>query len=74
MPTEPEYPRLVRGEESEQVTPEPGNWRCFYELLRDALTTGTPLPVDPEEALTTLRVIDAARRSAREGTVVPLDA
>ena len=73
MPTEPEYPRLVHGEESTPVTPEPGDWRRFYELLRDALTTGAPLPVEPEEALTTLRVLDAARRSAREGVVVALD-
>jgi scyllo-inositol 2-dehydrogenase (NADP+) len=73
MPAESEYPRLVYGEESEPVTPEPGDWRRFYELLRDALTTGAPLPVEPEEALTTLRVLDAARRSARDGIVVPLD-
>lgn len=73
MPIEAEYPRLVRGETSEPVTPEPGNWRRFYELLRDALTTDAPLPVEPEAALQTLRVLDAARRSARDGTVVPLD-
>jgi predicted dehydrogenase len=72
MPTEAEYPRLVRGEESETVTPEPGDWRRFYELLRDALTTAAPLPVEPEQALQTLRVLDAARFSARERTVVPL--
>lgn len=65
MPTEADFPRLVRGQESESVTPEPGDWRRFYELLRDALTTGAPLPVDPEDALRTLRVLDAARRSAR---------
>jgi predicted dehydrogenase len=73
MPAEDEYPRLVRGEESEALTPEPGDWRRFYELLRDALTTGAPLPVEPEDALETLRVLDAARRSAREGVVVSLD-
>jgi predicted dehydrogenase len=73
MPAEPEYPRLVRGDESERVIPEPGDWRRFYELLRDALTAGAPLPVEPEDALETLRAIDAARRSAREGIVVPLD-
>jgi predicted dehydrogenase len=73
MPTEPEYPRLVRGDESERVIPEPGDWRRFYELLRDALTTGASLPVEPEDALETLRVLEAARRSAREGIVVPLN-
>jgi scyllo-inositol 2-dehydrogenase (NADP+) len=73
MPTESEYPRLVRGEDSEPVIPESGDWRRFYELLRDALTTGAPLPIEPEEALTTLRVLDAARHSARERIVVPLD-
>jgi len=71
MPIESGYPRLVRGDDSEAVTPEPGDWRRFYELLRDALTTGSPLPVDPEDALRTLRVLDAARRSAREHAVVP---
>jgi scyllo-inositol 2-dehydrogenase (NADP+) len=73
MPAEADYPLLVRGEESEPVMPEPGGWRRFYELLRDSLTTGSPLPVKPEEALTTLRVLNAARRSARDGVVIPLD-
>jgi scyllo-inositol 2-dehydrogenase (NADP+) len=73
MPAEAEFPRLVRGEGSEAVTPEPGDWRRFYELLRDSLTTGAPLPVDPGGALETLRVLDAARRSARDGVVVTLD-
>jgi predicted dehydrogenase len=73
MPTEPKYPRLVRGEDSEPVIPEPGDWRRFYELLRDALTTGSPLPVEPDDALETLRILDAARRSAREGIVVALE-
>jgi predicted dehydrogenase len=50
----------------------PGTYEQFYLLLRDALTRGTPLPVDPQEAVTTLRVIEAARRSARDGVTVPL--
>jgi scyllo-inositol 2-dehydrogenase (NADP+) len=73
MPTESDHPHLVRGEESEPVTPEPGDWRRFYELLRDALTTNARLPVDPADALQTLRVLDAARRSARDGIVIPLE-
>ncbi len=74
MPRKSDYPRLVRGDEEEVVVPVPGDWRRFYELLRDALTDGGPLPVTAAEAITTLRVIDAARRSARERAVVALDA
>jgi predicted dehydrogenase len=37
------------------------------------LREGAPPPVDPEEAVAVLAVIDAARRSAREGVVVELD-
>jgi scyllo-inositol 2-dehydrogenase (NADP+) len=73
MPAESDYPRLVRGDEDEVVVPVPGDWRRFYELLRNALTAGAPFPVDPEEALTVLRVLEAARRSARENVVVPFD-
>jgi predicted dehydrogenase len=52
--------------------PEPGDYRRFYELLHASLTTDAPLPVDPDDALRTLRVIDAARQSARHRTVIQL--
>jgi hypothetical protein len=55
------------------VTPEPGDWPRFYVLLRDALTADGPLPVEPEEAIKVLRILEAARLSARDGIVVPLD-
>lgn len=50
----------------------PGAYEQYYELLRDALIAGSPLPVAPNEVLTTLKVIEAARESASSGTVVAL--
>ncbi len=50
----------------------PGAYERYYELLRDALVTGGPLPVNPADAVATLRVIEAAQQSARDGKVVEL--
>jgi predicted dehydrogenase len=65
---EPEsrWGRLVKGEESEAVPSEPGAWQTFYAELERALREGGPPPVDPADAVATLEVIDAARRSAAE--------
>lgn len=50
----------------------PGSYETFYAALRDALTSGGPPPVDPRDALAVLRVIAAARESARTGALVQL--
>ena len=50
----------------------PGAYETFYSLLRDALLSGGKAPVDPADAVATLRVIEAARASARNHTVVEL--
>jgi scyllo-inositol 2-dehydrogenase (NADP+) len=65
---EPEsrWGRLVKGEESEAVPSERGAWPAFYTELERALRVGGPPPVDPADAVATLEVIDAARRSAAE--------
>lgn len=52
----------------------PGSYEAYYALVRDALTTNGPPPVDPAESLHALRVIEAARASARAGSAVPLGA
>jgi len=70
MPEDWDYGRLIAGERSVPVPPEPGDWRRFYTLLRDALRDGGPGPVDPREAVETLRVLEAARRAAREHRIV----
>ncbi len=65
---------LVRGENSEPVHSERGNWPRFYELLTAALRDGGAPPVDPHDALVTLRVLEHARRSAADRTVVEFTA
>jgi predicted dehydrogenase len=71
---EPEYarPRLIAGERSVPLSGPPGDWPAFYAGVRDALTGAAPLPVDPQDAVAALRVLDAARLSAAEGRVVAL--
>ncbi len=71
-PAEWEHGRLVAGERSVPVPPEPGDWPRFYALLREALQEGGPPPVDPRDAVVTLRVLEAARTAARAGGVVTL--
>jgi scyllo-inositol 2-dehydrogenase (NADP+) len=71
-PEEFERGRLVAGERSVPVPAEPGDWPRFYALLRDALLDRGPPPVDPLDAVQTLRVLDAARLAARDGALVSL--
>ncbi|WP_306366897.1 Gfo/Idh/MocA family oxidoreductase [Nocardiopsis sp. CC223A] len=49
-----------------------GAYPEFYAGVRDAVGEGEPLPVDPHEVIHGLEIIEAARRSARTGTVVAL--
>jgi predicted dehydrogenase len=62
--------RLGAGERVEKVPTEPGAWPWFYRSLVAALREGAPPPVDPEDAVAGLEVLEAARRSAAEGRVV----
>jgi predicted dehydrogenase len=48
---------------------QPGGYQLFYAALCDALHSGGPPPVDPADAIGVLRVIEAARVSARTARV-----
>jgi scyllo-inositol 2-dehydrogenase (NADP+) len=50
----------------------PGAYEQYYALLRDALNTGGPPPVNPADAVVTLRIIEAAQESTRIGAAVQL--
>jgi len=51
----------------------PGAYEQYYALLREALVTGGPPPVDPRDTVTVLRIIEAAQQSAGSGTVVQFE-
>jgi predicted dehydrogenase len=62
--------RLITDDGERAVRRGPGNYPLFYKGVRDALRLAGPLPVDPADAVMTLRILDAARRSAERGEVV----
>ncbi len=64
--------RLVTGEASVPVPGERGDWARFYALLTTALREGGPPPVDPGDAVATLRVLEHARQSAVTRATVTL--
>jgi predicted dehydrogenase len=70
----PAWGRLISGEAEELVRSEPGDWPAFYRLLVRALRDGAPPPVDPWDAVETLRILDLARQSAAMRSVVTLTA
>ena len=47
-----------------------GDWPAFYRGFAEAVRTGSPPPVRPEDAVHVLRVLEAAARSSRERAVV----
>lgn len=53
--------RLVRGDVSEPVRSELGDWPAFYGRLERALRDGGPPPVDPADAITVLELLERAR-------------
>lgn len=63
---------LYGGEAARPVPNLPGRYQDFYAGCAAAISQGAPHPVPASEALAVMEVIEAARRSAREGGwVVP---
>jgi scyllo-inositol 2-dehydrogenase (NADP+) len=59
-------------EESSPVETEPGRYVEFYERMEGAIRAGEPAPVPLDAGVATLRIIEAARRSSAERSVVEL--
>ncbi|MGX1542871.1 Gfo/Idh/MocA family oxidoreductase [Streptomyces adustus] len=77
--TEPEplWGRLGSGESplsggGDAVPTLPGDYPAYYAAVAKALTDGGPNPVTALEAAAALDVLEAARRSARDGVTVNL--
>jgi scyllo-inositol 2-dehydrogenase (NADP+) len=69
---EPEtgWGELATGEGVRPIETLPGSYQRFYEGMVRALRDGTPPPVDPDEVVAGLEVLDAARLASRERRVV----
>ena len=65
---------LGAGDAREPVRTHPGSYPRYYAGIVEALRAGGPPPVSPEDAITGLEILEAARVSAAEGRVVTLDA
>jgi predicted dehydrogenase len=62
--------RLSTGDGERTVETEPGAYPGFYRGIAASLRDGTPPPVDPEDSVAVLRIIEAAVGSARTKGVV----
>ncbi len=63
---------LVHGDQRVAVPRAPGGHADFYRDVAAWLGGDVPVPVDPEDAVRTAEVLDAAAVSARDGRVVRL--
>jgi len=61
------------GGDTRAVQTVAGDYGRFYAALEAAVRTGGPPPVDPEDALNVLQLIDQAKRSSAERRVIVLD-
>ena len=71
---EPEeaWGRLYRGDAGTPVPSERGRWDLYYPAFAAAVRGEGPVPVDPQDAVRTMTVLDAARSSAHTGATVQL--
>jgi predicted dehydrogenase len=72
---EPEdrWGRVFRDGESELLRSERGAWDTFYPTFAAAVRGTGPVPVSPWDAVATAEVLDVARVSAVEGTLIRLE-
>lgn len=64
--------RLESAEGGTPVPSIPGDWPAFYAAFAAAARGQGEVPVDPADAVHTLQVLEAARRSAEQSQVVAL--
>ncbi|MFI5754503.1 Gfo/Idh/MocA family oxidoreductase [Streptomyces sp. NPDC051569] len=57
----------------EPVETEPGDYPAYYAGIAEALREGSTPPVTAHEAAAALDVLEAARRSAREGVTITME-
>lgn len=59
---DPEHWGLLGAEPDARRVPSlPGDYRCYYRAMADALLDGAPVPVDARDALETMKILERAR-------------
>jgi predicted dehydrogenase len=56
---------------TEQVPTEPGDYRRYYDNVRDAILGRASLDVTPQQALHVMYALELARESSQRGCIVP---
>ena len=64
--------RIVDADGEREQPLEAGDYRGFYEGVRDWLAGDGPVPVDPRDSVAGLEILEAARKSAAQNEVVEL--
>jgi predicted dehydrogenase len=70
MPSDPGFDRDTRvahfgaGADRATIALEPGSYQDFYDDLAAAIRDGKPVPVDPQDAVRTMEILEGARRLA----------
>jgi scyllo-inositol 2-dehydrogenase (NADP+) len=49
-----------------------GAYPQYYQVIHDAIVHGKPNPVDPDDALDVIKVLELAERSAKQGTTLAM--
>lgn len=57
----------------EPLEMQPGRYQDFYQGMADAILHGAAAPVAPEDGLATIRLIELALQSAKEGRVISVE-
>lgn len=64
--------RLFDAQGERDIASPLGDWGDFYRRFAVAVLADGPLPVEPEDAVEVLRVLEAARTSSQQRRVIPL--
>ena len=67
-----QWGRLGVGDQSRGIETERGNYSRFYAQTEAWLCEGAPPPVNPEDSMRGLEIIEAAQRSAAARQIIPL--
>jgi predicted dehydrogenase len=57
---------------SKKIPTAAGNYVAYYEMIRDAIHSGGPLGVTPQEALNVMHILELAVESSRQRKALPV--